>query len=457
VFSTQNLKLITQNFSLNLHLKILSLQLSEEQILSLAPDESSKKNGKALATLSKWVSKGANEKALWGECQGSGSKPYQTQIDLSTTSFKCSCPSRKFPCKHGLGLMLLFAKDNASFTDTTMPVWVEEWIGKRTERQEKQVAEKEKPVDEAAQAKRLKAREQKIKDGLDELMLWMKDLVGNGIMHIPEKGTATFENMARRMIDAQAPALAGMVRSAQNINYYAEGWQSALLDQLARIYLVASGYKRLDTLDPMLQQDIRTSIGFPQSQEALLEQQGVNDHWLVLAKEVTDEDNITTERYWLYGLHTQQTALILQFIVRGQGGQLTLMPGACIQAELVFYPSVSPLRALIKKQIASNDTTLPKAYKDWDEVFEAQASNFSKLPFKGYSPYIVENVRPVLNNQQWHLQDAKNCLMPLGKTFNNILLLLSLSGGDYATMCVIGGEKTFVPLGMWYNQTYRVF
>jgi len=74
------------------------LNLSEDQILTLAPDESSKKSGKDLANPAKWVSKGVNEQALWGECQGSGSKPYQTQIDIINIAFKCSCPSRKFPC-----------------------------------------------------------------------------------------------------------------------------------------------------------------------------------------------------------------------------------------------------------------------------------------------------------------------------------------------------------------------
>jgi len=49
-----------------------------------------------LANPAKWVSKGANEQALWGECQGNGSKPYQTQIDLSNIAFKYSCTSRKF-------------------------------------------------------------------------------------------------------------------------------------------------------------------------------------------------------------------------------------------------------------------------------------------------------------------------------------------------------------------------
>ena len=77
-----------------------------EQIVALAPDAGSVKAGRELATARKWVSLGRSEQAVWGECQGSGAKPYQTKIDLSEPAFQCSCPSRKFPCKHALGLLL---------------------------------------------------------------------------------------------------------------------------------------------------------------------------------------------------------------------------------------------------------------------------------------------------------------------------------------------------------------
>ncbi|HYG38932.1 MAG TPA: SWIM zinc finger family protein, partial [Cytophagales bacterium] len=83
---------------------------SEEQVLALSPDDSSTKAGKDLAKPDKWLTLAFDDKALWGEIKGSGSNPYRTQIDKRNTAFKCSCPSRKFPCKHGLGLFLIFAR-----------------------------------------------------------------------------------------------------------------------------------------------------------------------------------------------------------------------------------------------------------------------------------------------------------------------------------------------------------
>jgi hypothetical protein len=70
-------------------------QWTAERVLSLAPDASSAKAGKELSSPRKWQNLGQSEAAAWGECQGSGAKPYQTQIDLSEPAFKCSCPSRK--------------------------------------------------------------------------------------------------------------------------------------------------------------------------------------------------------------------------------------------------------------------------------------------------------------------------------------------------------------------------
>src|SRR5919109_328264 len=107
------------------------MNFSPEQIIALAPDAPSAKAGRGLATLSKWPSRGCDERAVWGECQGSGKEPYRTQIDLAELAFRCTCPSRKFPCKHSLGLFLLFANQPAAFVKSVPPPWVVEWLGKR--------------------------------------------------------------------------------------------------------------------------------------------------------------------------------------------------------------------------------------------------------------------------------------------------------------------------------------
>ena len=47
----------------------MPLNLTEEQILQLAPDDSSVKAGKGLATLSKWVLRECSGRAVWGRSE----------------------------------------------------------------------------------------------------------------------------------------------------------------------------------------------------------------------------------------------------------------------------------------------------------------------------------------------------------------------------------------------------
>lgn len=431
------------------------MNLTADQILTLAPDDSSRKAGKDLSNPTKWVSKGISEIALWGECQGSGSKPYQTQVDLVNIAFKCSCPSRKFPCKHGLGLMLLYTKQPDTFGNGELPAWVADWIGKRAGKQEKQAEKKDKPADEAAQSKRQNARRQKVSDGTTELLLWLKDIVRNGIISMPEKDGLYFDKMARRMIDAQAPGLANMVSALGNVNFYAEGWESIFISQLARLYTLISGYHHIDELPEDLQKDILTLAGFPQSQDELKEQTGITDNWLVLGKEVSEENNLTVERCWLYATTQNRYALVLQFAARGQVMPTAITPGMYMQAELVYFPSATPLRAIIKQQQTGKTTTQHEAYDSWQAVQNETAHLFSRLPVSGDNSYIVEQLQPVPYNNEWWLRDKNGEMMQLARGFKQLWKLLAIGGGEAFNMAVAGKGDTYTPLGMWINNVYR--
>lgn len=78
-----------------------------EQVEGAAPDSSSIAAARKLARPGPWSDTGSSETLLWGKCQGSGRTPYQVSVDLTGPAFRCSCPSRKFPCKHALALMLI--------------------------------------------------------------------------------------------------------------------------------------------------------------------------------------------------------------------------------------------------------------------------------------------------------------------------------------------------------------
>src|SRR5262249_13129051 len=160
-----------------------------DQILALAPDAGSAKAGQGLSSRRKWLALGRSDRAAWGECQGSARDPYRTQIDLAEPAFRCSCPSRKFPCKHGLGLFLLLPSEPAAFEQGAPPPWVAEWLNRRDQSAAQRDA---KPVPApsavdpqkkrvAAQAKTAAARETKVAAGVEELGRWLSDLIRQGL------------------------------------------------------------------------------------------------------------------------------------------------------------------------------------------------------------------------------------------------------------------------------------
>ena len=99
------------------------LTLTAEQVRTLAPDASAARAGEALGDRRRWSAAGRSDEAAWGLCQGSGSTPYQVAVDLAGPAYKCSCPSRKIPCKHALGLLFLVADGGAPAA--TPPDWAQ--------------------------------------------------------------------------------------------------------------------------------------------------------------------------------------------------------------------------------------------------------------------------------------------------------------------------------------------
>ena len=107
------------------------MSLSLEQVLALAPDASSAAAGEKLGTPASWQNLGANEDAYWGECQGGAL--YQVRVARTDLAAHCRCPSRKSPCKHALGLLVLAATTPQALTATEAPEWVMEWLFRRGE------------------------------------------------------------------------------------------------------------------------------------------------------------------------------------------------------------------------------------------------------------------------------------------------------------------------------------
>src|SRR3954470_8500499 len=102
-----------------------------DQVRALTTDSSVQRSAAGLVAPRHWTRLGRSERALFGACQGSGKEPYSVAVDLSGPVFRCSCPSRKFPCKHGLALALMAGNDPSAIPATDEPADVVAWLDGR--------------------------------------------------------------------------------------------------------------------------------------------------------------------------------------------------------------------------------------------------------------------------------------------------------------------------------------
>jgi hypothetical protein len=149
--------------------------------------------------------------------------------------------------------------------------------------------------------------------------------------------------------------------------------------------------------------------------------------------------------------------LFLQFYARSQPPEMSVTPGVLTDADLVFYNSALPLRALIKEQRSTKKAIHPpEGYDSWMAVVNSQASGNSRYPFGDDRPCIIRGLRPVAINNEWWMQDAEKNSMLIRRNYGAIWNLLALSGGKPMQISMIGKEKGYEPLGVWYDNEYKM-
>jgi len=433
------------------------MTLGAEAVLSLAPDASSAKAARGLVSPGQWPTLGANPQAVWGECQGSGAKPYQTQVDLSGPSFRCTCPSRKFPCKHGLALMLLRAEQASLFKNADAPAWVGEWLASRAEKaqkqEEKQQARAAEPVDAdaaaARDAKREAQRWARIEGAAQELQRWLADQIASGLGALGTPRRAAWQTMAARMVDAQAPGLGQRLRDAADGIGQGADWPERLLHRLGLLQLACEAIGRRERLPPGVQADLRTLAGWPHDKaEVLASGDRLRDHWTVLGLAVEErDDKLVERRVWLQGEHSGRRALLLDHAYGGRGFEQPWLGGTRVEATLAWFPGANSQRALADEIAAPHGEPAWPAARVADE-WQAMAERVAACPWTWLHPMLVPGAVPLRTDAGWLLV-AEGRALPLAVNEAVGWSLLAHAGGVPLTLMGEWDGRRLRPLSAW--------
>ncbi|MGP4023271.1 SWIM zinc finger family protein [Actinomadura sp. 3N407] len=425
----------------------MSERWDRDQVLGLAPDAASAKAAGGIAEPGKWARTGCDDEAVWGECQGSGQSVYRACADLTEPAFRCSCPSRKFPCKHALGLLLLWA--DGTVESGPRPGWAAEWIEERRERADRSAQRRPSAAARSRDPKTVERRERRVDDGLAELDQWLRDQVAHGLAQADKAPYRLWDDAARRLVDAQAGGLAGQVRGLAAIPR-TPGWPDRLLEEYALLRLLVRAYQRRDELPEGLRETVRSRVGFTVPQEEVVTGgERVRDRWCVTGSRDTAQDLLTTRRVWLRGRRTGRPALVLSFAAPGTSLDASLIVGTEVDAELAFFPGAQPLRALVAERFGAAVPGSP-AGTPVRGFLDEHAAAIALDPWLDRWPATLENVRLARDGGgDLYVVDAAGDALPLRMA--DPWRLLALSGGGPVTMAGEWSPRGLLPLAAWHE------
>lgn len=428
------------------------MNLTLDKAQALAPDANTLQRAERLANPRKWITVECDERALWGECSGSGAEPYRAIVDLNGPAYKCTCPVKRFPCKHTLALLLMAAEGNPqNFGKNTQPTWVSDWLTSRDRRATAKAepkTEEQIARSEASKEKNWQERLEMMSVGVANLQRRLLDIIRGGLAELATTSPQFWTDFAARLVDAKLGGLSKKVKSFAHLQSdFPDTWHEILASELGSLYLLTKAFQNFDKLSEGLQNDIMILSGVTVKKEELLQQTGVKDHWLVLGQiDNQEEDNLTSRRVWLYGKDSQKTALILDFAFGNQGFPSAWLNGQVYESELVFYPSAYPQRAIVKTIEMGEKFSQIIGYQNFTQFLNNYAKAIASNPWLAQMPVLLSQVIPVFKNKNFTLIDTEKKCLPTEGGDNKDWKLISLSGGQPIAVFGEWNGRIFIPL-----------
>ncbi|MFR1833652.1 MAG: SWIM zinc finger family protein [Lachnospiraceae bacterium] len=185
-------------------------EITQQQILSMAPNPSAVNNARKISSGNGFVSRSHSQDDTFymGECKGSGKSNYIVSADFAEEEkpvFRCTCPSRQFPCKHSLAL-LFEMEAKKEFAICEIPESILEKRAKKEARELKKAEEsvqppKEKKINKSARTKKIKRQ----LEGLTMLEKMVSDLLNGGLGTMGGVSLKTYRDLAKQLGDYYLP------------------------------------------------------------------------------------------------------------------------------------------------------------------------------------------------------------------------------------------------------------
>lgn len=463
----------------------MAVRPTPDQVLSLAPDKAAATAALPVSSPSGWSAAGCDEGAVWGQYIATSAEPYNVAVDLSNDvdgpGYRCNCPSRKIPCKHALGLLLLQANGGV-VTSRRLP-FAAEWLQRRATARAEAADEvaiaapvathdgeetaaaaggalgggaraprDDLGVVDPARQKRQIERSERMRAGLQELDRWLADRIRVGLASGELGEPATWERLAARLVDAQCGSLANRVkRIATKVGQHAR-WHEDVLEEMALMHVLAVGAQRTSALPPDLADGVHVATGLTVAKDDVLASVPSTARWIVAGESRTREDRITVQRTWLAagppgGPATW--AMVLAFGAFGNEVTTEYRVGHAFEADIHWYPGGINLRALVGRLHAEPAASAsPPPITTIAGAMEAAGWALASEPWLERYPLCIAATPAPLGNGRWVLADGTGSVPIIG-AFPRMAEIVAVSGGSPITIVGEWSAEGVLPLTLF--------
>lgn len=434
----------------------MSERWSIEQVVALAVTPARFAAGDALAVPTRWISLAADARSVWGRCRGSGREPYDTMVDHIHVAWRCSCPSRQQPCKHALALLAMWARGQvaAGVAPPGVVGWAERHsrpAGSAADRPASDGtggATEAGPVPTDAPPGDLdRGRDERIErllGGLIELDRWLDDRVRTGLSDPALARYDTWDELAARLVDARAGALANRVRRLAGVVGARPDWHEVVLAELGVLHLLARAGQRVPALPGPLADRVATACGWQVRQADVLAGVPETDRWVVAGRSDTREDRIEVRRTWLRGATSQSWAMVLSFAAYRQSLDASLPVGMLVHADLHRYPGQSPRALMGRIHEAPGPTLVPPPAVSVADACDEIGRLLAVEPWADRVPFTVR-AAPAPVGRRWVLTDDTGSLA-IERDAPGLPTLLTAAAGDVVAVTAEWTVDGVVPL-----------
>lgn len=240
--------------------------------------------------------------------------------------------------------------------------------------------------------------------GADEVVVWLADVISNGITALYNQPTEFWESISKRMVDAQ---LSGISNKIKHLHYsIGVEEEEYIIDLVGEIYLLARSLSKLERFPDELKLSFLNNAGYNITKKQLVNAQKIQDEWLTLGVIKGEEEKIKFRRTWIQGSKSKFMGMILDYAWGKQDFMQNWQAGRVFEGEVSVYPSAYKMRVLVNNH--NHLAQMPNSFASYPNIesfLKAYTVALSKQPLILRFPVCLKDISVQMRAQKVVLVD----------------------------------------------------